>query len=178
MSRADEQWLGRLFDESGRRSLRSLASRLKDGTEADDLAQEVYLRLLRVDDVLFIQDPRRFALRIATNVAYEWGRLSRHRRVHTDDESLEEQASAEPDPLEQAAHAQEVAHLSRALERLSPKRRAVLLLHKRNGMTYEQIAAHMGLSVAMVGKHLAKGLVSCQEFFASSRRNASSRGKE
>jgi RNA polymerase sigma-19 factor, ECF subfamily len=166
VSRADEQWLSRLFDESGRRLLRYLAARLKDGTDADDLAQEVYLRLLRADDVLFIQDPRSFALRVATNVAYEWGRLLRHKAVHTGTELLEEQVSAAPGPLEQVTHAQEMTRLSRALERLSPTRRAIVLLHKRDGLTYEQIAAHVGLSVAMVGKHLAKGLTSCQQFFA------------
>ena len=114
MSRADEQWLGRLFDEAGRKWLRFLAARLKDGTEAEDLAQEVYLRLLRVDDVLLIQEPRNFALRVASNVASEWGRLSRHRRVHLGAEKLDEQAAPTSGPLEQAAAAQELQRLSRA----------------------------------------------------------------
>lgn len=79
MATPDEAWLEQLFDDAGHRFLSYLATRLKDGTDAQDLSQEVYLRLLRVDDVYLIRDPRRFALRVATNVANEWGRLSRHR---------------------------------------------------------------------------------------------------
>ena len=155
--------LERLFDDSGRRFLRYLASRLKDGTDADDLAQEVYLRLLRVDDSVLIRDPRRYALRVATNVAYEWGRLSRHKRVHLGDELLEDRESGVAGPFEQACHAQEFDTLSQALDELSPIRRAVVLLHVRDGLTYSQIAAHVRLSVSMVGKHLALGLAACQE---------------
>ena len=76
MALPGELRLQELFDESGRRLLRYLAARLRDGTEADDLAQEAYLRLLRMDNAMLIRDPRSFALRVATNVATEWGRLS------------------------------------------------------------------------------------------------------
>lgn len=167
MTTPDEAWLEQLFDPGGRRFLGYLASRLKDGTDADDLAQEVYLRLLRVDDVHLIRDPRSFALRVATNVANEWGRLSRHRRVHTDEEALEGHASHTAGPLEHAIHAQQAGSVSAALSQLPPLRRAVLLLHVRDGLTYAQIAAQVGLSVSMVGKHLALGLAACQEFLAT-----------
>jgi cell division protein YceG involved in septum cleavage len=68
MSRADEQWLGRLFDESGRKWLRFLAARLKDGTEAEDLAQEVYptgiLPFERLVAQVMGQEPYRSAPRV------------------------------------------------------------------------------------------------------------------
>ncbi len=166
MTAPDKAWLGELFDATGRRFLRYLAARLKDGTDADDLAQEVYLRLLRVDDVMLIRNPRSFALRVASNVACEWGRLSRHRRVHVGDEFLDENETDTASPLEQAANAQQFSTLSRTLDTLSPMRRAVVLLHTRDGLTYAQIAAHVGLSVSMVGKHLSLGLQACQQALA------------
>ena len=169
MPRADEQWLAKLFHVPERKLLRHLASRLRDGTEAEDLAQEAYLRLLRVDDVLLIENPRSFALKVATNVAYEWGRLSRNRRIHLDDQILDEHQGALPGPFERAAHSQDLKLLNQALARLSPVRRAALLLHKRDGLTYDQIAAHLGISVGMVAKHLAKGLSNCQQFVTEMR---------
>jgi len=50
-----------LFDAMGRRFLRRLAAQLRDGTDEDDLAQEVYLRLLRAESSRFARDPRRDA---------------------------------------------------------------------------------------------------------------------
>ncbi len=151
-----------LFDAAGRRLLAHLAARLKDGTDADDLAQEVYLRLLRADDALVIQDPRRFAIRVATNVACEWGRLARHRRPHLDEQALAGHAAAGVGPAEQAALEQELALLAHALESLTPMRRAVVLLRVRDGLSYAEIAAQVGLSVSMVYKHLSLGLAACQ----------------
>lgn len=156
-----------LFDDSGRKLLRYLAARLRDGTEADDLAQEAYLRLLRADDSLLIQNPRGFALRVATHVAYEWGRLSRHRREHVGLEPLETRESEQAGPLEHAANLQQLKLLRQALDGLSPVRRAVVLLHVRDGLTYLQIAAHVGLSISMVGKHLASGLEVCRQALAA-----------
>lgn len=155
-----------LFDDSGRKLLRYLAARLRDGTEADDLAQEAYLRLLRVDDSLLIQNPRGFALRVATHVAYEWGRLSRHRREHVGLEPLETREAEQSGPLEHAATLQQLKLLRQALDSLSPVRRAVILLHIRDGLTYPQIAAQVGISISMVGKHLALGLGVCRQVLA------------
>jgi RNA polymerase sigma-19 factor, ECF subfamily len=156
-----------LFDDSGCKLLRYLAARLKDGTEAADLAQEAYLRLLRADDTLLIQNPRGFALRVAMHVAYEWGRLARHRREHVGTDALEELASEKMGPFEHAAQTQQLKVLREALDSLAPMRRAVVLLHIRDGLTYAQIAAHVGLSISMVGRHLALGLEACRNALIS-----------
>lgn len=162
MHAENRQWFEQLFDDEGRRFLRQLAARFKDGTEADDLAQEVYLRLLRADDALVIRDPRSFAIKVASNVACEWGRLSRHRRPHLQEQVLDAQASARPEPIEQAALDQQAKAVTQALQRLSPMRRAVVLLRFRDGLSYSQIAERVGLSVSMVYKHLSKGTEACQ----------------
>jgi DNA-directed RNA polymerase specialized sigma24 family protein len=38
-----------------------------------------------------------------------------------------------------------------------------LLLHFRDGLTYPQIARHVGLSISMVGRHLSLGLEACRQ---------------
>jgi RNA polymerase sigma factor (sigma-70 family) len=161
-----EEWLTRLIDESGRDLLRFMAARLPNRAEAQDLVQEVYLRLLRVDDLSLIREPRAFALRLAANVAHEWRLLARNRLTHSD-EWLETQPDPGRGAVEVIQQTQQMQRLARALETLSPVCRAVVLLHKRDGMTYEQIAAHVGLSVGMVAKHLARGVAVCQQFLSA-----------
>lgn len=168
MALPGERWPQELFDGAGRRLLRYLAERLHDGTQADDIAQEAYLRLLRVDDALLIRDPRSFALRVATNVANEWGRLSRHRREHVGTDVLQDWESERNGPFEQTLHAQQFKSLARAFDAMTPIRRAVVLLHLRDDLTYSQIAEQVGLSVSMVGKHLHLGLEACRQCLADS----------
>lgn len=40
--------------------------------DAEDLAQEVYLRLLRVEDLDAIEQPQAYLYRMARNIAAEW----------------------------------------------------------------------------------------------------------
>ena len=40
----------------------------------------------------------------------------------------------------------------------------MLLLHRRDKLTREQIAETVGISVGMVKKHLAQGLAVCRRF--------------
>lgn len=45
-----------------------------------------------------------------------------------------------------------------ALGRLKPKTRDIFLMHRIDGLTYEEIASHMGMSVKGVEKQIAKAL--------------------
>lgn len=150
------------------RLLRFLESRLSNEQDARDLAQEAYLRLLRASSEKLIQDPVAYLFRIARNLLYEW-----YTSLPPPAESLDraeiagEKASAE-DRLEMALH---MDKLERALRRLSPKRRAVVLMHRRDGMTYGEIAEQLGISSSMVKKHLSLGLVECRNSLRALREN-------
>ena len=48
----------------------------------DDLAQEVFLRLLRYSDEVAVENPQGYLFRIAANVANEWRDRSRVRQPH------------------------------------------------------------------------------------------------
>lgn len=165
MSIPADNWLARLVQESGPTLVRFLSRRMASRSEAEDLAQEVYLRLLRIEDTGAIRDPRSYALRVAANVVYEWRMSARNRFAHIEPvESEDEQL----DPCRQVLRGEQMKLLSRALDRLSPMQRAVLLLHRRDGLTYQEIAKHVQLSVQMVNKHLAKGLAICKDSLADS----------
>ncbi len=164
MSLADQNWLNQLVEESGEALIRFLGRRLANRAEAEDLAQEVYLRLMRVVDVNSIRDPHSFALRVAANVAYEWRMAARNRFEHVT--ATLEGADERGGPYRQVLQAQQMKRLAQALDRLSPTQRTIVLLHRRDGMTYQQIADFVGLSVQMVNKHLARSIALCKDYLA------------
>jgi RNA polymerase sigma factor (sigma-70 family) len=53
--------------------------------------------------------------------------------------------------------------LARALERLSPKARAALIWHRRDGKTYDEIGERLGVSRNMVKKYLSQALAHCRK---------------
>ncbi|MGH8241018.1 MAG: RNA polymerase sigma factor, partial [Steroidobacteraceae bacterium] len=112
--------------------------------DLDDLAQEVFLRLLRYSDDVAIDNPQGYLFRIAANVANEWQERARHRKPHDDSwlEDLQVEFNDEPEN----AIAREMAHkhMQAAVNRLPRRQREVLLLHVNEGLTYKQIAQRQG----------------------------------
>jgi RNA polymerase sigma factor (sigma-70 family) len=163
-----ERWFQHLVATVGGDLLHFLRSRLSHGDYAQDLAQEVYLRLLRVEDLRLIRNPRAFVIHLASHAAHEWRMLARNRLRHSD-EALEELIADGTDPADELERSRQIHELGRVLSTLSPKCQAVLLMHRRDGMTYQEIASHMHLSVAMVKKYLARGLAACHEQMGAAR---------
>ena len=65
-------------DEYHQRLLNFLMHDLNGAAEADDFAQEIFLRLLRLDGIEAIRHPCAFLFRIAANVVSDW--CDRYRR--------------------------------------------------------------------------------------------------
>jgi len=154
-------WLTRVSEETSRDVTSFLRRRLANHADADDLSQEVYIRLLRVKEPGEIRNWRAYVLRVAANVAYEWKLLARNQRFHSPDllDSIPESSNTEHEVhIEQQMRA-----LTAVMDTLSPKCCAVLLLHRRDQYTYREIASKMGISVSMVKKYLTQGLTRCQE---------------
>jgi RNA polymerase sigma-70 factor (ECF subfamily) len=86
---------------------------------------------------------------------------ARNRFEHTHE--LADAADEREDPYHRLLHAQQMQRFARALDRLSPIQRAIVLLHRRDGLTYDEIARVVGLSTQMVNKHLAKSISLCKD---------------
>jgi len=148
---------GTAFRRYGAELHRYLRRRLAKPQDAEDLSQEVFLRLLRIADTELIHNPQAYLYGIASNVVREYHmRANREQqRLSFDLESLEEledvSGAALPDDFAEQLHVQRT--LERAMSRLSPTHRAVLLLLKRDGMSYEEAARASGLSVHTVEKY-------------------------
>lgn len=144
--------------------LRYLRRRLGNPADARDVAQETYARLLRVSQADLIRDPQSYVFRIAANLAYEFELNQRRERARLDTAPLNEELERlEALSLEEQTDLTAyVARLDRVMATLPPQSRAALILHRRDGMTYEEIAAQLGTSVHMVKKYITTGLERCR----------------
>jgi RNA polymerase sigma-70 factor (ECF subfamily) len=148
----------------GRRLQRFLAARLRNAGDAPDLAQEVYLRLLRVDKHELIRNPEAYMFTVASHLLNEHTLRQTAAPVIVDLGEIftELRTVAEHDPAEQVERQQRVQDLEQAMEKLPAKAQAALLLHRRDGYTLEEVAERLGVSRAMAKKYLARALVHCQ----------------
>jgi RNA polymerase sigma-70 factor (ECF subfamily) len=147
-------------NQHGRRLRRFLLARVRNVADASDLAQEVFLRLLRVPNHESILTPEAYLFGLANHVIYEH-RQKVSRRTEALDVSrtwAEIQMMPQDDPADRAETHQRVAELERALEQLSPKARAAVVLHRRDGYSIEEIGRQLGVSRPMAKKYLAQAL--------------------
>jgi RNA polymerase sigma factor (sigma-70 family) len=134
---------------------RFFGRRLPQHIDTEDLAQEVYLRLLRIKDLDSIVAPQAYVYFVARNIAAEWYAQSKQGPRHYEEEldALMEHATPET-LLEQDT---EKRTFDDALRLLPTATRAVIYLKLRDGKTHEEIASHLGISTRMVRKLLSAG---------------------
>lgn len=122
--------------------------------EAADVVQETYLRIIpyALDD---IRHPKAFLLRIALNlVRDERRRLGRRRDL------LDATAITVPDMTEPHL---DVLELKQILQTMPPAQRDVFVLSRFDGMSYAEIAAAHGISLATVERRMAKAVEHCMK---------------
>lgn len=124
--------------------------------DIDDLAQEVFLRLLRYSDDVAVDNPQGYLFRIAANVANEWRERSRVRKPHDDSWLDELQVESGEEPENAFARTRTNEYVQAAVDRLPPRQREVLLLHVNEGLTYKQIAQQRGLTYRIVLRDLTR----------------------
>lgn len=146
---------------------RFLERRVPARIDAQDLAQEVYLRLLRVEGFDSIAEPQAYLYRVASNVATEWRLRACHAKPHSADEL--ESLMAEASPESAIDEAQFAAQLDAALRPLPPMVRGVLFLKLRDGLTHQEIAEQMGITVRVVRRCVTKGYVELRQRLAGDR---------
>jgi RNA polymerase sigma-70 factor (ECF subfamily) len=124
--------------------------------EAEDLAQETFLRLYRRRfPVWREQSLRAWLYRVATNLAYNAlrGQQRRARRQETVQRLAE--PSAEPDPAEVALRRGEQEAVRQVLAAL-PRRQTQLLLLYYAGLSYRELSEVLGMAPGSVGTLLAR----------------------
>jgi len=130
-----------------------------NASEAEDVLQDTFMKVYRHLD-RFRPDGRfrSWLYRIATNTCRDALRRRKLRRVFSldagrnpeDAPPVERYASRAPNPAEKAAEAELAERLARAVEALPMKHRAVFLMARYDGMSYEEIAESLRIPVGTV----------------------------
>jgi RNA polymerase sigma-70 factor (ECF subfamily) len=141
-----------------------LRRKLGCSEQAADLAHDTFLRLLTTKESLSdLAEPRAYLTTTARRLM-----LDRLRRERIEQAYLEALALA-ADPLRHGAPSPEalmsavqaVERLAAALATLAPKGREAFLLHYLEDQSQPAVAERLGISVRMVQKYLAQGLLRC-----------------
>ncbi|SFJ98211.1 RNA polymerase sigma factor [Caulobacter sp. UNC279MFTsu5.1] len=142
-----------------RRPLLSFFQRRSVGAEdAEDLTQEVFMRLSRRFSRLHWGNPDGLVFTVAANALVDHERHERSRRrdrhVEVDPGLPDEGPSAEA----ALAGRERLRGLVAALDTLSPSVRAAFVLCRFENLTQAETAARLGLSVSAVEKHMMTAL--------------------
>jgi len=158
-----------LVRSHGQRLRRYLAARLRNAdTDVPDLAQEVYLRLLRMPSHENIQSPQAYLFTVAHHVLYEhrMRQSAMPENIQMTELVAEMESYIEEDPGTRLDARQRLEQIDRALKEVSPRAYATFVLHRRFGFSLEEIAGHFGVSRPMVKKYLAQAVIHCRKHFA------------
>jgi len=144
---------------------------LANAQDADDLAQEVFARLLRVRDADLVRNPLSYLLGIATHVVREFRQRKQHERVLYDSDLAEDLCEHLDEAAAQGMAEQIELHqrLDRALQQLPPAHQLVLLLVKRDGLSYAEAAGAAGLSVHTIEKYVVEARARLRVLLAETR---------
>jgi len=116
---------------------------------AVDAMQDTFVQLLRHQSLLKDEAPSSLLYRIATNVCLNKLRSDRRRYHHTDDLLHRIVTATEPEPSILAR-----LRLGRLFGGQKDSTQVIAVLHLLDGMTLEEVAREVGLSVSGVRKRL------------------------
>lgn len=144
-----------LYGAALRRYFRKRAS----AAEAEDLVQDVFVRLQKRAKAEAIIDVERYLFRIANNVLADRRReeMLLSRRLDEAYDIIFEQAD-DISPERVLIAKQTLSQLRDAIHELPPRTREAFTLHRFEEMTYPAIAKAMSISVGVVEKHLSRAM--------------------
>jgi RNA polymerase sigma-70 factor (ECF subfamily) len=154
----------RLFTHHSAALLAFFHRRIKSKSEAADLVQEVYLRMLRVKDADAIKNPEGYLFTVASNLFIEQSVLQRRQSTAASfDAAPDGEVIAPQTSFEELFDSDlRVARLREVLAQLPPKCQAAVHMKYQHGLKYDEIAEKLNISPHMVQKYLGTALAHCR----------------
>ena len=161
--KAADRALSALYRENIGRLRAYLTRILKSQADAEDVAQESFLRLCNCHNLERFRQLRAVLFKTAYRLALNRLRQRKSNPLDRADQlpaDAERVAIAESAEEALIAREQEIAY-NYALESLSPRRRQVIELRTVHELSYREMSDTLGLSISTLEKHLAKGKSDC-----------------
>jgi RNA polymerase sigma factor (sigma-70 family) len=154
--------IAELFREHNESLIRFLTARMRSRQEAKEVAQEAYVRLLKLDQPGAVSFLRAFLFKTAANLAVDRMR-SRGRRERLREYALFDELGEAPSPERVAVGAQGVQIVERLLRELPPKCRLAFLLSRVQGLEPGEIAKRVGVSERTVRHYILQAFLHCRK---------------
>ena len=166
-----QSFVSALATRYGERLRSFLTRRLRNEADAPDLAQEVFLRLMRVEHHETIRSPEAYLFTVASHVLHQHALKQSAAPVSVDIADLfsELQLISPDDPASKADLQQRLEHLERSLKQLPPKVSTTLMLHRFAGFSIEEIGQQLGVARPTAKKYLARALTHVRDARADIR---------
>lgn len=133
--------------------------RVRNPGDVDDLIQDVFARIVARDDTRPVEHLPGYLAKTAASVLAD---QARRRASHRADQHVsfdpDEHGDADLDPERLLSGKQELDAAAAALLCLPERTRTVFVLRRLEGYRYQDIAAHLGISVSAVEKHMVRAI--------------------
>jgi RNA polymerase sigma-70 factor (ECF subfamily) len=158
----------RLFADHGGALRTFFLRRIRGKADAADLAQEVYVRMLRISDQDAIRNPVHYLYTVANNLVKEHAVIERRQAsgIDIDEAPAHERLETLPAFDGELDAARRSLRLGTVLQQLRPKCRAAMELRFTHELSYREIALRLGVSPQMAKKYVAQGLSHCRRRMA------------
>ncbi len=145
--------------------LRYIAASCRDPSLAEDIIQDLFVKLSALETEPVVDNPSGYLFRMANNIYLN--RLRALKSERTRDHAWQaasfenvagDAVTDEPTPEARITGRQQMNRLKTAIDALPERTQAIFRLHKLDGLTQTQVAAKLGISISSVEKHLASAL--------------------
>jgi RNA polymerase sigma-70 factor (ECF subfamily) len=152
-----------LFQRHGKELTRFLRRRVSSPEIAADLAQDAFLALMTARPANGVANGHAYLFRTAINLAINHNRRERILAFVEDSETVLATVEDEaPSPERILLSRQELALLQATLNEFPPTHRAIFVLSRIEGRTYEEIGRLLDISSKTVFSHMVRMLVRMQ----------------
>lgn len=144
------------------RLVRYFKNHLNTPDDAEDMAQETLMRMMRDPQAAQVANIEAYLMTIAGNLLRDRFRRDRTRHVgqHVPIDENVERCLTESVSGERVYQDQErLRTFVKHLDELPPRCQQVFLLHRYEGLTYSAIATQLGVSVSAVEKQMMRALL-------------------
>lgn len=137
-----------------------LKARLNNACDAADVAQDTFVRILGSTNTAPIREPRDYLATVARGLV-----IDRYRRRAIEQAYLQTLADRPETTViseeDKALIIETLMAVDKALSDLGPRTKHIFVLSQIDGLTYQQIATQLKVSLTTVKKHMIRALTEC-----------------
>lgn len=147
---------------TARSQLMRAVARIVSRDEAEDIAQEAFVRCFEAAEKQEIDNPHAFLKRTATNLALNAVKRAEARLADSFDD-VDLAIGTSPLPTLEATYDSDAEYhrFCQAVDSLPPQCQHAFVLRKVFGLSQREIAHILGVTESTVEKHVSKGLATC-----------------